>query len=325
LAELRVCFVGSTRLAEALAASCVLTVLEPDGWQGDLRDRTPDFVLVEGCERTEPGWDGQIGALLGSCGRAAIPRLLWITSDPPDPALLARCKDFERVFTVDRGQVSALTEAGAVAPSPLWEATSLESGPVEVDREERPDPVVWLGGWRREWPEQWRQHLVAVLRGAAAAGLTIVPVSAIDGLPNDLRPHLAGGGGEDRLRVLRRARVVIGADPEVGSAHTAPSVVFDAIACGAAVITPHAFTYYAAFSARVDGELRHFIPYVYDAESTAEAAERFLTDGALREEAVSRCRQIVAHNHTYAHRLATLASAAGLSLLPDGHPSSASD
>lgn len=320
LRELPLWFAGGDELAAMLGTVCDVTVLGPGDWRERTQGSEPAFLLVEGSEETEARWGEELDHLLGQCEQGHMPpTLLWLTVSPIGPAWLERCGRFDRAFAAERGQVPTLEAAGAPEPSPLWPATALpiEPGPCE-DTNDRADDVVWLGGWSGDWPEAWRERLASVLRGAAKRGLRIVPVAEMEGLPADLQACVADAEPSmDRLSALRDAKVVIAADAAVGWPTFVPPVAFDAAACGAAVLTPHDFAGIHEFGVGfvVDGSWRNMIPIVHDGDITVMEIDRLLDDERYRGEVVSHLRGIVAHNHTYAQRLATLASVANHQLL----------
>jgi len=318
LANLRIGLVGSEELADGLGSTCSVENLSPGAPLAAVH-----LVLVEGLERIDPRWERELPPLLEACEAAGIASVLWITASPFDPAYLRCCSAFARVFSADPGQLPALAAAGARLPAPLLPATALpveDSPPVDTSR--RPDPVVWLGGWRDEWPEAWRARLNAVLSAAAPFGLRIAGPVDPEVLPPSLRAHATGDGsaGPD---ALRGARVAIGADAASASPGLVPGVVFDAAACGAAVVCPHDANLAASYLAlappgtpgTASGEGKLVRP-VHDGASAAQAIGDLLGDDRARERIVRDCRRIVALNHTLAHRMATIASVAGYRLVP---------
>lgn len=319
--DLRPWLVGDGALARGLSAACQATVLHPADWARQAASGDPPaFLVVEGSAACAATWGNGLDRLLERCASSSIPTLLWLSTSPIGGYWRDRCARFDRVFSTDRAHRLELEALGVRMPSTLWPATAM---PVETPdparASERPHPVVWLGGWRAEWPAAWRQRLAAVLGGAAERGLRIVESGDLGDLPEELRPLIAEGGAEDPEEVLSRAAVVIATDPEVGSATACPAVAFDAAACGAAVVTPHDFSsdMHFAIAELKDGRPRHLIQSVHDAGGTQAEIDRLLADGRLRGEVTAHTARILANNHTYSHRLATLASAVGYRLVPD--------
>lgn len=319
--DLRPWLAGDGILVRGLGAACQATALHPADWaQQAASVDPPAFLLVEGSAACATTWREELDRLLERCDESSIPTLLWLSTSPIGGYWRDRCARFGRVFSTDRTHRLELEALGVGMPSTLWPATAL---PIEVpDPErlsERPYPVVWPGGWRAEWPAAWRQRLAAVLRGAAECGLRIVESGDLGDLPQELRPLIVKGDGESPEEVFRRTAVVIATDPEIGSATACPAVAFDAAACGAAVLTAHDFSsdMHFAIAELKDGGPRHLIQSVHDADGTRAEIDRLLADGRLRGEVTAHTARILANNHTYSHRLATLASALGYRLVPD--------
>lgn len=320
LSELRIWLVGGGRLVSALSQVCDVIELSPSEWDRRRQDdRRSAFLLVEAGNSLGDKWGDELDRILDYCERISLPRLLWVSGGPLAPYWLDRCDRFERVFSMDRNLLPGLEAAGARMPSILWPAAAPAGDAQPLDADESADAVVWLGGWEPQWPAAWRERLTSVLRGSAERGLRIVTTGKLDGLPADLQTRIAPAPpGESPAAALCRVKVVIGADAEIGSATFAAPVVFDAAAAGAAVITPHEFATIHDFGVGGMGRrTQNLIPIVVDGESAGEEIDRLLADDLLHSEVVSHLQRVIAHNHTYRHRLATLASAVGYRLTPD--------
>ncbi len=305
----------------ATGAVCRVTSLAHDeDWPARLRDRRPDLLLVEGVEILAAPWADRLEALIAACEAEAIPRFLWITASRLDPTFRL-CRRFSRIFSVDRDHLHMLRTASRHSPSLLWPGTTIPvtAEPERAAEEVRPDPVVWLGAWRSDWPEGWRMRLLSILDAAVPHGLRIVAPADPGALPADLQRCIDPDPRPDTEARLRRAKVVVATDPAGTTPRFAPKVAFDAMACGAAVISPHTFAAVFDFSrgTRFHSSWRELIPPVPDRNAAAAEFERLLTDDAIYADTVQTCRRIVAYNHTHAHRIASLASAAGIRLIPD--------
>lgn len=316
LSKLDVWLIASSDLIQATSSLCQATVINPEDWQDQLLDRRPSFALVEGREHLAEAWVYQLGEFLKRCEQENIPRFLWITASPFDPGLLQHLPHFSRVFTVDWDQRADLTNAKARNPSLLWPGTTLSytekqpPGPGE-----RPEQILWSGGWRSDWPETWRNRLLLLLEAAAEWDLRVAASTGSEQLPRSLLTHIDDTPSLHLNAQLLRARIVIAADTRSPSPSLAPRVAFDAMMSGAAVITPHSFALPYSFSqgsGRNGRPWQSLAPTVVDRETAASAIDRFLTDDDFSTKAVNECRDIVRFNHTHAHRLATLASAADI-------------
>ena len=320
LRELRPWLVGGEELCSALWPICGLQRLTPGDWRGCRHEPAADFLLVEATSEAQAEWGEALDRLLETCGRRCVPRFLWFRGEVEGAFWLERLGRFERVFATKRGQLRELAERGVEEPGAMWAATALPAeGAAVAMGEERSIDVLWLGGWRPEWPAAWRERLASVLRGASRHGLTILPLSPVEGLPEDLWPFVCGArrSAGERAALLGQAKVAIGADAGGGGVAAAPQAIFDAAACGAAVVTPHEFAAPYDFALMRPGRPPLDLLPSVDGERRAEAeVGRLLGDMGLRDEVARHLRGAVAYNHTYAHRLAMLASAAGRRLLP---------
>jgi hypothetical protein len=317
LREFRIWLAGSAALADRLAeVSTVERILEmplqPAG--------RVDCLLVEAAWLATQPVD-EVEALLSACEASGIPSILWIKESPIAPSVLDFAPSFSRTFTVDDEQLVALGAAGAREPSVLREATALwfgdESALATSNGEEG---VVWLGGWRSDWPASWQDRMMSILLAAAPYRLRIHGPDDPSVLPPELRPYVASGPSRSDAEVLAAAKLTIATDPAIGSPSVVPAVAFDAIACGSAVVSPHDVGLMrAGFWALVPGRgiERDLVPPIVDGATAAGEIERLLSDRERREDAVRRSRHLVANNHTYAHRAATIASAVGRRFLPD--------
>jgi len=147
--ELRPFLVGGGAPVAALARNCEAEVLAAEDWAERPLAPAPDFLLVEAGEATEPFSDAELDRLLERCRQAGVRRLLWIAGSPIEPRWLEHIAKFDRVFTMDRDQLQELEAARAKMPVALWPATDVAIAPRDKPATEG---IVWLGGWRRDWP-----------------------------------------------------------------------------------------------------------------------------------------------------------------------------
>lgn len=261
-----------------------------------------------------------VNALLAACGTAGVPRLLWARESPLRSEALAFGAEFERAFSVDVDSMGVLAGAGCRDPSPLPEASALGSSVVPMPIEERPLGVVWLGGWNADWPAEWRSRLARILVAAAPFGLQIFGVSAPSVLPREVRECAVAEGWGSSTSLLSSARLAIATDPAIGLEGAAPAVAFDAAACGTAVASPHARGLVAAgFWSLVKGEgIKTDVALLLtDDIDVGGEIERLLADPSERQQMAQRARRLMLNNHTYGHRVATIASAVGWRVVPD--------
>ncbi len=317
LREFRVWLAGGPDLAARFSTVCTVERVEGD----QLPPGPPAHCLL-----VESGWLRSAGperarSLLRSCGAIGVGRVLWIKEDDPDPELLELAAGFDRVFADERAHLTALLDAGLGGSSLLLEATALDpAAALESSDSRREIDVVWLGGWRDEWTAAWRRRLSEVLLAAVPLGLRIYAPDPT-ALPPALRDCAVAAGDLGPREIFGNAKVAIAASPAVGSEGAVPAALFDAIACDAAVVSPHGEGLLVAGIWTVEpnrGPVLDLVPAVADQAGARTEIERLLSDPAAREATVERCRPLVVNNHTYAHRAATLASAVRVRVIPEG-------
>jgi hypothetical protein len=139
----------------------------------------------------------------------------------------------------------------------------------------------------------------------------IEPVPA--GIPDALLALAQRGDDDEALAAfIGRCGAIVTALPDAASVLYVPALVFDAAALGVPVVVP-----------RPVGR-GYLLPRICGvADSTAEAGA--LLTVALRDGEVSRGRRdagrvSVRHEHTYAHRLATVASCFSHAVMPAAAP-----
>jgi hypothetical protein len=320
--------VGEASLGHGLATACRLEALRADGWRDRVSSRRADCLVVAWGAQLGVEWGGETARLLDECARLGVPSLLWAVGGRLDPHCLDLVARFDGVFADDRRQLAALEDAGARAPTSLPAATALavDDAPVHGTGA-RPHPVVWAGGWSTGWPASWRDRTEEVLRAATGHGLTIFLSTGSDALPEDLAPHVARATNAPE-KSLRQARVVLALGDPGQSPWAAQAAALDAVACGAAAVCSEPSVIAATglwFVPPPDRPAaadmrRDLVPVATDGASMDAALRSLLEDDESREAKVGHARRVVAYNHTYANRVATLVSAVGTRVVPARRP-----
>jgi hypothetical protein len=176
-----------------------------------------------------------------------------------------------------------------------------------------------LGGRIDTFGAQMRRQLEAILDVASDYGLVIlqrqrdIDADAIPGrFSRFVMPVRSAGHAVERFR---DSRVVIGIDPSNYGELMVPQIALDALAAGSAVVVPE----FRALKRMV----RYSVVIAKKREEAEAAMERLLGDDSEWSEASAQGRKAILHAHTYAHRLATVASAVGFRLVPNGTTRSA--
>lgn len=300
VAELRVAAMVGSRIREALAGVCSLrSGLGPDA---------PHLLLIEATLDGPPA--GAVRALLDEAAALGVPSAVWVTDvRGVAPELEQLLRHADAVFATDPNAGSRLggPSAGWVIGLPdaaAHGALAAEPGP----RTGRLGLVVDGG---RPWSEQTTPALEAIVRAAGDRPPDVLVCGG--GVPGDLPAHLArraapAAGEAARIAFIGSCGALITAAPPGASPLYTPPGAFDAAALGTPVVMP-ASRATAITLPRIGIE----IPAQGDPGPLIDAA---LEAGELVPGRRLAARRAVRHEHTYGHRLATIASAVGLAVLP---------
>ena len=319
LGELRLAAVLGSCLRDNLAPICELTTFRPDNWPYVLEAAAPHVLLVEATwvgnsrswqHRVDEGLgrDNQdLGRLVGWCRERGIATVFWFTREAADVLPFRRAAShFDLVFSADPDALPALQHAvGARAlVSELPLAAAFDAAPLE------PGPrrgVLYVPTSDRPLPPAQRERLQEILGAARAHGLRILADghgakesrAHVDPLLEFFADHVVGCPDRlGRLRAMASSKAVVLA----GRGRRLPPSMFEAAACGAAVI--------------VTGDLvaDARLPKGVFTVTSARDMKKLLGDDDTLAEAVAIARDAMISAHTYRHRLAVLAEAAGISL-----------
>jgi hypothetical protein len=319
---LRVAFVGSLRLAALIEPSCEAVLRVPEQWDSVTAPVNPDLLLVE-----TPGEDdlslwshealtepcGPLSQLLALCRQNHVPSALWATVDyrSVEP-FVATAPLFDQRFVADYESAAVLANAvpGELPPGVLpWaQQPELHRTPEGNERDGRP---LYVGGWRASWPAPSQRVLRTLLDAALPHGLRIaVPVGARAEFPREYAGAVEEAGVDltREIELMQRAPIVISFHPAIEAKTFVARTVFEAVACGAAVIGHPNW-----------GMHHYFGDTTGRAAGSVEAEEQYallLTDEAARHERVRTAQAVLARAHTYDHRLATILSSFGRRLVP---------
>jgi glycosyltransferase involved in cell wall biosynthesis len=247
-------------------------------------------------------------AALAWCEPRGIATALWETSllrriETP-PSLLQRA---QHLFAAD--PEAKELEGRRPLRLPLAAQVIPESRPTYGERRRE---IAFVERWPAWFSGKRRQQLEAIMDAAAEYGLVILrPESAADSaLPERFSSFVVRlPSDRDAVEALRDARLVIGADPRNHGRLMVPQLVFDAMAAGSVVIAPNYVGVRRLFA--------EFVVIPKTRDDAAAAIDRFLRNEDDWIEMSSNARIAILNAHTYAHRVATIASAAGFRLLPE--------
>lgn len=318
---LRVAAVVGATLQKDLRDVCDLVALDPGRWREQLAEAPPAIMLVESAVRESGGarddgssWGAPEALLdvLAWCTRSGIPTAFWATLDnaslTPFYDAARRC---DHVFVADPEAAAPLAAAIGARQLPGVLPLAAPRRPPEAERRNGP---VYVGRWSDSWDDTARRTLTMLLDAAMEHGLQIFLCGDEDvELPSRYRNCSVriADDRDARLAALAGSSVAICFHPAMPTArHLIARSVFEALASGAApMISPG--------NARIRHVFADAVVQVRTPDEVAENLALLLGDAANREARLYSVRDLIERGQTYEHRLATIASAAGLRIVPD--------
>lgn len=326
--RLRVASILDEMSTACFAPECDLVPLGLEGWAEQLDEHRPDLLLVESAWNGNGGeWQYRIAryprkdlvglpalrALLDGCRERGIPTAFWNKEDPVHFDRFAEAASlFDHVFTTDARCVEryrALPGERTVAPLPFAAQPRLHNPAAAVP--ERSASPCFAGAFYRDRHPDRRRALETLLDAARPYGLVIYDrrFGGDDdafGFPERFAPHVLGRLPYERiLDVYKSHRVFLNANSVVDSPTMCSRRVFELAACDTAILSTPGTALAVLLGEGVVDEPG-------DEESAAAALERLLADEPERRRRTRAARRAVFAEHTYAERLATIATAAGL-------------
>ncbi len=330
LRDLRVAAVLDTFSESGFGPECDLVTFRPDNWEAVLTQQPPHVLLVESAWKGGGGaWQYQVGtyshaesvglphlqALIRWCRGRQIPTVFWNKEDPVHFGRFTQAAQlFDVVLTTDADCVERYRSlpnlrAGAVDALPFAAQPTLHNPVVLEPRDAVP---VFAGTYYRNRHPQRRAQLELLLDAARPLGLAIFDRTFGEqddgvGFPERFAPHIRGGLPYDEMvAAYRRYRVFLNANSVSASPTMFSRRVFELLACGTPVVsTP---------SVGMDHLFGDIVAAVDSAAAARAEIQRLLTDDRHWETRSAAGLRRVHGQHTYAHRLSTLAGLAGYAI-----------
>ena len=315
-ASLRVAALVGSGLHAQLEPECTLVTFGPESWQGVLEDSPPHVLLVESdAYANDGGWQGQLEegaepnelrAVIAWSRARQIPTVFWNTADPIElERWLPIAALFDNVLTVDGDAVARYGARGALGMANIAAVAGgvqpRTFGPGSSGRANRACFVVTEAHTEdaRLWGET--QEMLGAVKEAgvdlyAQPGITVPP--SLSAEVRELTEPLSS--------LYRRYAVVLSSPARGDSKAKIPRRVLEMLASGAAVV--------AVASPDVSLHLGSVVTTFRDNADTAEGVRRLLDDEAGRARIALEGLTFVLRAHTMMHRLAAIASAAGLAI-----------
>jgi hypothetical protein len=322
--ELRVAAIAGTPHYRSMRRVCsVVDVLDQD-WSAGPESGPPHLLLIEtsGLRRRRAGGGSVLDEkieraleLVDWAEAEGVPTALWETAlatriETP----LALARKVSHLFVADPEAVLILMDR-LDGRRPMQLPLAAQNVPPEtLGFNEREREVGFLARWPAGFAGSECSELEAILDAASERDLVIFqrePDIGADDLPERFSSFVEPvPSTTDAIESLQRSRIVIGFDPRNYGRLMVPQVCFEALAAGCALIAP----WYRGS--------KLLFPHVsFTAKTRDKAAatmEQLLGNESEWAEVSDRGRKAIVHAHRYAHRLATVASAVGLRLLPRG-------
>jgi hypothetical protein len=324
LADLRVSTLAREDHLRCMRHVCRAIDVRDEDWSSGSEPDPPHLVLIESSGMRSSTADSlakemveRALELVAWADSHDVPTVFWETSpkhriDAPLPLM----RKVKHLFVADPDAVAPLMEQlGGRLPVPLpLAAQVIPDSPPTFDK--RQHQVVFLGRWPATFSGRVRRQLEAILDVARDRDLVIFQPERdidVDELPSRYSSFVEPvRSAEEAIRSFRNSRVVIGFDPRNDARRLVPQVTFDALAAGTAVVVPN--------HEGIRKTFRYSSVVAKDREEAEAGIERLLDDRGEWDDLSTLARRSIMHAHTYAHRLATVASAARFRLLPEQTP-----
>lgn len=307
---------------------CDLIPVTPSGWRHELIGKQIDFVLVESSwHGNEDSWLYRVASYNKPPGdelrdiicwarKFGVPTVFWNKEDPPNfDRFIDRAADFDYIFTTDENCIERYRKrvgpGRTIAALPFAAQTKIHN---PILNQPRLDATSFAGTYYADDFEPRRRAMDMLLRVSARFGLDIFDrmhgVSGKDKerfeFPSDLQPHIRGSlTYREILEAYRHYRVAL----NVNSVSDSPTMfsrrVFELLACGTPVVSTE--------SLGIDRIFKGLVPTVETEDEAVQCIERLMTNpGEWLRTSVKGTRAVFSE-HTYGHRVATIARAIGLS------------
>ncbi len=334
LRDLRVAAVLDTFSEASFAPECDMVTFRPDNWEPVLAQQPPHLLFVESAWKGAGGsWQYQVGtyhhaesvglphlaALVAWCRARDIPTVFWNKEDPIHFGRFAQAAQlFDVVLTtdadcIDRYRSLINLRAHVVDVLPFAAQPALHH---PVTLEPRVATPAFGGTYYRNRHPARRAQLDTLLDAARSSGLVIFDRTSGQpsddvGFPERFAPHVRGALTYDEMvMAYRRFRVFLNANSVSASPTMFSRRVFELLACGTPVVSTPSVGMEQMFGDVV---------LSVDSDAAARSALARLLGDDDEWQARSRAGLRRVHGqHTYAHRLSTIADHAGYAIPPYG-------
>jgi Glycosyl transferases group 1 len=327
--DLRVATLAGGAHLECISRVCTAIDVGERDWNSGSVPGAPHLLLIESSGlRAQPGGEGALAdekveraaELVAWAERGGISTALWETAlmrqiQTPTPLL----RSVKHVFVVDPEAAEPLTEK-LEGRRPMRLPLAAQTVPIDVPGYgDRSNQVAFVGGWPAGFKGRFKEELEAILDVAADHGLVIFRSErdgTSDALPDRFSSFVRSmSSAAEAVEAFADSRMVVGFDPANSGRSAVPQLSLDALAAGSVLVAPN--------HAGTRSMFRYTSLFAKDREEAKEAIGRVLGSEKEWSEMSEVGRRAILHAHTYSHRLATIASAAGFRVVPEALPKAA--
>jgi spore maturation protein CgeB len=301
-----------------------LVPLSRGGWQREIGETRPDFLLAESAWQGNSGdWrytmsqfarrrDNPLRDLLAWCQENNLTTVFWNKEDPPNyDVFIDVAREFDIVFTSDAESIDRYHKDlghDRVYALPFAAQPALHN-PLEAHAL-RELNVCFAGTWYgNKYPER-RADMELLLDPGLEHGLHIFDRQhgkEHDGrhtFPERYQPAIQGSLEYDEMLTAYRAyRVFLNVNSAPNSSTMVARRVFELLACGTSVISSR--------SVAIDRFFGELVATAGNADDTRRWLERLLSHTDYRERLAHLGYRHVLSHHTYRHRIETVLSIVG--------------
>lgn len=322
--SLNVAIIADEFTAKAFSYEWNIHLVTPTNWESIIDLQKPDFVFCESA------WEANGGSwryhLVGSsaprppivdlteyCRTQGIPTIFWNKEDPPHfEDFLPTAALFDWVFTTDSDLLPEYRKRlnhDRVGVLPFAAQPKLHN-PARIGRLDRTRDVVFGGMYFRDKYPERAEQMDIILPAAAEFGLDIYSRQA-DGkpeyqFPEPLQKYVRGSlPYEQMITAYHSYKAVVNVNSVVGSPTMCARRIFEATACGAAVVTMGTPAIETFFPNRM-------LTVVSDREDAYHEIRASLRSDELRDRKVHVAQRHIWENHTYAHRAEQVENTIGI-------------
>lgn len=322
--DVRVAIVADEFTIESFRFEWNLKLLTKENWRAEIESFAPDFLFVESAWEGNGGnWRYQlvgtsaprdeIVQLVDYCKSNGIPTAFWNKEDPPHfDDFLKTASLFDFIFTTEEALIQEYahrTGNPKVALLPFAAQPALHN-PVAIPGVLRDRPVVFGGMYFREKYPERRGQMDRLLRAASRVGLDIYSRNTGEDIryryPDALSGFVKGSLRYPQMISAYHAyKVAVNINSVVGSQSMCARRIFEATACGAAVVTEPT----PAIERYFPGDL---LSQVSNEEAAYHTIRSLVRSDEFRDRKVLAAQREVWRRHTYTHRARTVMDFVGI-------------